>query len=147
LSDKSSLLLLMLSAGDGKPIAGKTRLIKMMYLAGLQLRKLGVEFYDFYIHHYGPFTSDIEKDLNSFIKDNYIRRETKEYGPGLLTNIYAITPEGQTKAKSVIAQLEDHRIKNIIDNVKIQYNDIPLSMLIMEVHKHPETQKLKALTF
>lgn len=136
----------MLSADGGKSIVGKTRLIKLMYLAGLQLRKLGVDFYNFYTHYHGPFTPDIEKDLNSLIENNYVRQEVKEYGP-LLTNIYAITPNGQTKVKSITAQLKDRRIKNIIENVKVQYNDVPLSMLIMEVHKHPETKKLKAWTF
>ena len=58
LSPRISLILALLEADGRKPIYGRTRLVKMLFLLQEAIKKESIEFedmYDFRPLHYGPF--------------------------------------------------------------------------------------------
>lgn len=85
---KDVLLLLLLSAGKSKlinePIAGRTRLMKLVYLF---YKELGSNFpsfgaitedkqHKFKAHHFGPFSKDVFDDIQFLENANLIEEET-----------------------------------------------------------------------
>ena len=70
---KADLLLLLLYVHDRRPVAGLTRLVKLLFLAQMEalpddpLRPHGCAPFDFVAHRYGPFTFDIY-DAVEFLK-------------------------------------------------------------------------------
>lgn len=142
--NKSLFLLLMLYVCNGAPIRGKTRFVKLMYIAGrkLQKSKKTVDFYNFIRYYYGPFASELVSDLDFLIERNLVnhvlRENRTDYGT-YEENVYQITDNG-------IMALETNReeipffqkIFEIFTEVKETYNNIPLSMLIQKIYfKYP----------
>lgn len=84
LSGKKILLLLLYSPGENsninEPVAGRTRLIKMMFLFDKEIKKdfakdRDLEFIkmpEFFPWHYGPFSKDVFDYLEFFINNGYI---------------------------------------------------------------------------
>ncbi len=67
---KDVLLLLLYGNGDegSEPIEGRTRLMKLLYLLGVETRiaeKLGItKWYEFRPYNYGPFSSEVFDDID-----------------------------------------------------------------------------------
>lgn len=95
LNGKHILLLLLYSPGKSneinEPIAGKTRIIKMMFLFKEQIKKDFIKdsnielisFPEFFPWNYGPFSKDVYNDIeffinNGFIEDTQLRKEMSE---------------------------------------------------------------------
>ncbi len=84
LSGKHILLLLLYSSGEKseccEPIAGRTRIMKMMFLFDRKIKKdflknSGIElisFPEFFAWDYGPFSKDIYNDLEFLINNGFI---------------------------------------------------------------------------
>lgn len=71
---KTDLLLLLLYVYDRRPVAGLTRLVKLLFLAQMEgglpddpLRVPGCAPFDFVAHRFGPFTFDIYDEVE-FLK-------------------------------------------------------------------------------
>ena len=70
---RTDLLLLLLDAHDRRPVAGLTRLVKLLFLAQMEvlpdepLRTHGCAPFDFVAHRFGPFTFDIYDEIE-FLK-------------------------------------------------------------------------------
>lgn len=131
----------MLSVCNERPIRGKTRLVKLMYIAGRKLQKLRipVDFYQFRRYYYGPFASELIADLETLIERNLInhvvRENVTDYGV-YVENIYEITTEGIAVLAANSEQIPFiQKIYDVFMEVKAKYNNIPLSMLIQEVYR------------
>lgn len=66
---KTDLLLLLLDAHDRRPVVGLTRLVKLLFLAQMEvlpdepLRAHGCAPFEFVAHRFGPFTFDIYDEI------------------------------------------------------------------------------------
>lgn len=138
---KSLFLLLMLSVCNEEPIRGKTKLVKIMYIAGRELKKLkiSVDFYKFYRHYYGPFADELISDLENLIQRNLVDHFVRENitNRGIYEeNFYRITPEGIIALEANSEEITFFQeISNVFMKVKRKYNRVPLSMLIQEVYR------------
>ena len=132
------MLLSILSVSNRTPVQGKTRLMKLMYIASVELKKENkdIDFYEFRRHYYGPYSDEIVHDLETLAAEGFIRHKIVAYeNPyGVYEeNIYQITQRG-------IEVLERKRsrisldILRLIERVKAKYNNLPLTMLIQEVY-------------
>jgi len=136
---KSDLLLFMLSTCNGSPIRGKTRLVKLMYIAGSRLKKehKHVDFYKFDKYYYGPYCNELSNDLEILVAQKLINHEIIQHQTtcGIYEeNVYQITKKGITEAEKK-KSLSNSTIVRIIEEVKTKYNNMSLSMLIQEVYK------------
>lgn len=87
---KDILLLLLYSSGTGEsynePIAGRTRLVKMLFLFKKEVlshfrRGTDIDednFYKFFAWNFGPFSRDVYDDLTFFILRGFIESSTSE---------------------------------------------------------------------
>lgn len=129
--DKRIFPLLMLKVGEKKPILGKTKFMKLMYISGKELAKAGisVNFYNFFKHYYGPYADELTKDLDSLVNKKFVSHDMRINGI-FEENIHTLTNKGE----QLIPKEIDGRIVKIFENVKNKYGDMPLSSLIREVY-------------
>jgi len=135
---KSDLLLAILSMGNGTPIRGKTRLVKLTYIASIELKKAhkDIDFYEFRRHYYGPYSDEINDDLETLIAEGFIRHEivAQESPCGIYEeNTYQITARGVEELERKWSRISPD-ILRLIEQVKTRYNNMPLTMLIQEVY-------------
>jgi len=141
--NKKYLPLLMLGANENMPISGKTRFVKLMYIASVSLKKekLLIDFYNFYQHYYGPYNDELIKDIESLSNEGYIH-QTVTHNPtsyGVYEeNTYFLTEEGKQLFQKYVDKRGVERIIRIFEEVKRKYASIPLFALIQEVYtKYP----------
>lgn len=142
--DKSLLILLLLFCKDKEPVYGKTRLIKLMYIAKRKTEYFGlpIDFYDFDKYYYGPFCKTLLNDLDALIKKGYVKHEMKLHGHPFgfyEENVYEITDEGMHFLENIFKKIPYlDKLTIIFEGVKKKYNNMPLFMLIHEVYtKYP----------
>jgi len=122
----------MLLAGGEKrrynePIAGKTKLMKEIFLLQ-QTRKEISPRYDFRAYDYGPFSSDILRDLEEMEERDFVQAE-----PGYGGEVYSLTERGVAVAR-VLWSREDPKTLARIFDIKIRFNRMPLSQLLSYVY-------------
>ena len=141
MNGKSDFLLLMLASENSSPIFGATRLMKMMYIARLKLKKKirGVDFYQFYLHKYGPYSKELQDDISQLSIQDYIVEELVNIG-NVLMKVYGLTEKGKEKVRTLKSQ---HDTRNIFEEIKSTYNNVSLYTLIRKVYSFPETRNLE----
>jgi uncharacterized protein YwgA len=146
------ILLLMLYVDEQSKISGRTRLQKMIFLYEKecqksinQTREPNLFDFDFFPHHYGPFSKELYKHLKnlktfgmitieneSHIEDeNCVDKETQ----------YCITQDGILTVQEEI--LQQQRINQLeiemLNTFKKEYNNMNLNELIKLVYeKYPD---------
>ena len=129
--DKKTSLLLLLRADDEKPIFGKTRFMKLMYIADKELAKKGisVNLYNFCKHYYGPYSDELTTDLESLVREKLVSCDIRISGV-FKENIYTLTKTGE----QLLPKDLDSNVVKIFETVKRRYGDMSLSSLIREVY-------------
>lgn len=122
------ILIFLFASGNSKkkynePVIGKTRLVKELFL----LRELGKikDMYEFIPDKYGPSSNELIWDLDILIRDKLIQEYPHPYGTQ-----YLLTRKGLEKAQEFI----NDTIKTKIENIKINYNNMPLNKLLVYVY-------------
>lgn len=133
----------MLGVNENTPISGKTRFIKLMYIASVSLKKekLPIDFYNFYQHYYGPYNDELIKDIESFANEGCIHQTVTHiptsYGV-YEENTYLLTEKGKQLFQKYVDERGVERIIKILEEVKRKYASIPLFALVQEVYtKYP----------
>lgn len=128
LSKNYKWILMFLSAGDDKmrynaPVIGKTRLVKELFL----LKKRGKihNMYSFKADKYGPSSNEIIIDLDLLEKLELINTEPHVYGTK-----YFLTRKGLLKSQ----KYSNENIRAKIENIKRNYNKMPLNKLLVYVY-------------
>jgi len=128
LSEHYKWILLFLSVGGknkryNEPVIGKTRLVKELFL----LRKIGKikDVYEFKPDKYGPSSDEIIKDLDILINKGLVQTQPHPFGTQ-----YSLTPEGLKKAQEFMTD----EIKTKIENIKRNYNEMPLNEFLIYVY-------------
>ena len=132
----TDLVLLILHVHGRQPIAGITRLAKILFLAqmealhGESLRSPESRPFDFVAYRYGPFTPDIYDEIE-FLKSVEMADERD--------NAYRITDKGSRFVEQRLRQRVPAEEIKRIEAVKAQHCDEELGDLLRYVYtKYPE---------
>lgn len=133
--NKSDLLLLLLAARDATPICGKTRLVKLMYIADKELKKSGLSTgYNFYTHYYGPYSKELISDLEKLASEKFVEHQIKPIGVGISEHVYSMAKDKHEMVEDLRKRAELQLFVKIFEDVKEKYGNMSLFMLMSEVH-------------
>jgi hypothetical protein len=91
--------LLALAAAAGEELT-PVQLQKVLFLVGeCQRNKVGGGFYAFRPYNFGPFSADVYSDAEQLEREGLARIDRG--APGRSWSLYAITPEGNARAREV----------------------------------------------
>ena len=100
--------LVLLFDGAGEPL-DRVRIQKSMFLFAERSKAPAGEKYEFRPYHYGPFSSDIYRDLDQLVSEGRLRLEADSDGsasPG-----YSLTGPGQRMVEELRARAAGERLE------------------------------------
>lgn len=126
------ILLLLFTGGStaryNEPIAGRTRLMKELFLLK-EVSRISEPFYEFEASHYGPSSKQVLRDLEVLTELGYV-----QYDPHRFGGSYQLTPEGNLVAQQLDAGLDEQQ-KQKLAAIKRQFNLMPLNKLLVHVYE------------
>lgn len=133
-------------ANDEKPIEGRTRLQKMVFLVQQRIDSdshisLQSDDYEFIPYDYGPFSKDLYDDLDSLVEKRMVKDREEELDSGKVKYDYEIQSAGEEFVEMQLSSESEaaQEIMKIARDVKTEYNDMLLSELIDDVYsRFPE---------
>lgn len=138
------LLMLLLAENEegkeNKPIIGKTRLQKELFLSQKALKDFPVSRpYSFMPYHYGPYSRDIYNDIAWLGNKGWVEeRSSRDSFRGIVRE-FLLTEEGVEETKRRIAQRSLNKQFQVIRNVKKEYDSMSITDLVEMTHKqYPE---------
>jgi len=140
-------ILLLLLQGKGrqrynKPITGRTRLIKELFLLKMTYGLQEIE-YRFVPYWYGPFCPEIYADLQTLKEGGEVTSSEESGG-----EVLSLSPEGVRRAQSFERTLPPLSLQRLRD-CKEKYNSMPFEELVAYVYdRWPEytTRSLRSTT-
>ncbi|MEW6069759.1 MAG: hypothetical protein AB1485_04005 [Candidatus Thermoplasmatota archaeon] len=136
---RDMLVLFLLHAMNKKPIYGRTRMQKLIFLAEMESK---LKLYKFVPFEYGPFSFDLSDDIQYLIDWDYISEKPERF-KGKIRYKYELTEEGEKKVKEF---LDDEKLSRAfrkpyerIEKIKQTYYCDPLPELLKKIYdKYPE---------
>jgi hypothetical protein len=94
--DRQDWVLVALHFGGGKGLS-PVQLQKTLFLLGMEVPEVRVNFYEFFPHNYGPFCKEIYSDAERMAETGLvaIERIPQQY------STYFITPDGQNRVREI----------------------------------------------
>jgi len=138
------LPLMLLSANEGEPVKGRTRLQKLIFLIQQRLEEEGstVEWgYHFRPYDYGPFAKGIYDDIEQLHRRGYVteKEDRLDQDDDVIQYDYALTDEGREALRQYATQEELSNLQEMTEQVKGRFNSIHLQELIDYVYtEYPE---------
>ncbi len=131
--DRSRWILLLLLQGEGrqrynKPVVGRTRLIKELFLLKMTYGVRDME-YSFIPYWYGPFCPEIYADLQALQEIGEVGSAASPGG-----EVLSLTLEGVRRAQALEANVAPETLRRIRD-CKEKYNPIPFEDLVAYVYE------------
>ena len=132
--------MLFLQADEGKPVFGRTRFQKLIFLTQKAIPK---PLYNFIPHNYGPYCPEVQQDIRILKEKGWLVEEPKELEEERITYTYKITPKGVEVINSLRndAQFKD-QVETTLDKckeIKDEFLFLPLKELIHYVYnEYPE---------
>jgi len=169
--DREDILLLLLSALSGQsakqPVAGVTRLEKMMFLLQKETAFSGrlQHRFKFEPWKFGPFSKEIyedldllaslglvdaeERELRSYAehteREEYNRLMESEDDEPIIEKTFLLTDRGRRVAEKLRTWISENDWHEI-EQLKVRFERVPLTRLIQYVyHKYPETTSRSVL--
>lgn len=133
--------LLFLYADKDRSVYGRTRFQKMIFLAQKEGEDVK-EWYNFYPHDFGPYSAELQNDLDFLAREELIKELPEQYGEKIRYQ-YFLTEKGVNLIEKVFGSTE-HRsylmpTLEILTAIKNRYSNLPLEKLINDVYrKYPE---------
>lgn len=145
---RQAFSLLMVHANGGEPVRGRTRFQKMMFLLWEKMEREGKEGCSglgFVPHHYGPYSRQLQDDIEGLIGEGMIEEEKEESPAGQYTYRYRVTEAGAGMATALVEDSGYRKFgfggeayKTICD-IKKRVNGMGIRDLLEEVYaEHPE---------
>lgn len=105
-------------------IKGRTRLQKLLFLLKNK-NQLDID-YNFIPYHYGPYSQDLQLDINLLEAADYIQVDHQE------DNLYVhlLTDRGIKAVNRILSQMTESDLPNITQHLD-EYKDIPTKTLIL----------------
>lgn len=144
--------LFLAHARSREPIAGRTRLQKMMFLLQQQLKNIP-QNYNFHAYDYGPYSSNLQSDVDNLIVEGYLQEIKMEMMDGKYMYRYQITNEGSDLVNSLLRsrKLKKYGLKGIYkhcEQVKGEANHMNLNDLLKDVYtRFPDYAKFSVFKF
>ena len=138
------LLMLLLASGNGngenKPIIGKTRLQKELFLSQKALKDYKISGpYSFRPYLYGPYCKDIYNDIDRLMQRGLVLEERIETQQSGIIRRFSLTERGVASTKDLVRQLNLMEQYGIIQQVKAYYNSMDVVELVELTHReYPE---------
>lgn len=124
------ILPLLLLYSNNRPVNGRTRMQKLVFLTE---KKLDLDEYNFIPYNYGPFSKELYEDIDDLITENYIE-ETHEEIDGNVIFTYKLTPNGRELAEKLLLNPEFKKKYATIEYIKSNYCYLTLHTLIEKVY-------------
>ena len=127
---------MMMYAGGSRrrynePIAGRTRLMKELFLFLQSARDLP-NFFTFRPYKYGPHSKEVLQDLEDSVTVGLVQSVS-----GFGSEVYSLTPDGFRIASKKYESLDPQTRKQLVDT-KIRFNTMHLHELLEYVYdKYP----------
>lgn len=138
---KQVIPLLLLYADEDKCINGRTRFQKMIFMAQKEGKDVK-EWYSFFPHDFGPYSIELQEDLDYLKKEELIEELPEHYGDKIRYK-YHLTVKGNAVIYKVLKKQKYKEslmpILKSLQSIMNQYRDSPLESLINDVYKkHPD---------
>jgi len=111
---------------------------KLQKIAFLSIYENGLEvFTEFTWHHYGPFSRELQEEVNELAKENLVNDESISR-VSYLGNRYAVqrltlTPEGKELAKNIVANMTSKNKQALLETID-KYCNRHLSQILQYVY-------------
>ena len=136
----------MAHANGGEPVRGRTRFQKMMFLLWKRMEgKGGCSGLGFVPHHYGPYSRQLQDDIDGLIGEGLIEEEVVEGSTGQYMYRYRATGAGAATAEALVGDPGYKRfgfggeVYGAICGIKSRVNGMGIRDLLEEVYaEHPE---------
>ncbi|MGI0093497.1 MAG: hypothetical protein ACREA8_05290 [Nitrosotalea sp.] len=132
---------------------GRTRFQKMIFL----LRERANFFkhnYDFVPHNYGPYSRELQNDIDSLIHDGYIIMNLKTVEDGKIKYEYAITGDGSLILQKILSDKElgkkfkFSKIVELAEEIKNEVNGKDLRSVLTDIYReYPDFAKNSQFEF
>jgi len=150
---RQALPLIITYANDGQPVEGRTRLQKITFLL-LEQAQFLKNRYDFVAHNYGPYSPELQSDIDYLIREGFLDDNHKTVEEGKIKYEYTITAIGSSLIKKVLAnkklnkKYKFSKILGIAEKIKSDVNAKDLSSLLSEIYqKYPDYAKYSKYQF
>lgn len=132
---------------SGEAVRGRTRFQKMMFLLREEMERMGrddsVEL-GFVPHHYGPYSRQLQDDIEALIGEGMIEERPEESQAGQYMYRYRATGRGNGMARSLLdPRYEEYGLDReayeVVCRIKKRVNGMEIRDLLEEVYAaHPE---------
>ena len=154
---RQAYALLMAHANGKEPVRGRTRLQKMMFLLWKGMEgegRRGLSGLGFVPHHYGPYSRQLQDDMEGLIGEGMIEEEGAESPAGQYAYRYRVTERGAAMAEALLGdpRYEKYgfggRAYEEICDIKKRVNGMGIRDLLEEVYaEHPEYEQYSRYEF
>ena len=150
---RQTLPLILTFANEGQPVEGRTRLQKMIFML-LQQATFLRGAYDFVPHNYGPYSPELQNDIDDLIREDYLIVNFKTVEEGKIKYEYRITQRGASLIRKISTDKELNRkfkfskILILAEKIKSDVNTMDLSSLLSEIYqKYPDFARYSKYQF
>lgn len=133
------LPLVISHACDMTPVGGRTRFQKMVFL--LQHRINLDHKYDFIAHDYGPYSPDLQYDIDGLIREEMVVEKRRTVKEGRIKYEYEITAVGTAKLKNILSDrtmIKKFGLSKMIraaEEIKADINEKDLKSLLSDIYR------------
>ena len=150
---RQTLPLILTFANRGKPVEGRTRFQKMIFLLR-QRADFFEEGYDFVPHNYGPYSTELQNDIDDLIRDGFLIMNLKTIEEGKIKYEYAITGGGSAILEKILSNKElDEKFKfskvlELAEEIKHEVNSKDLTSLLADIYsEYPDFARYSKYEF
>lgn len=141
------LPLIIAYANNGEAIGGRTRFQKMIFVLQNNARFMK-ERYNFIPHDYGPYSPELQADIDELIDKGLLRGVRETIDEGKIRYQYAITPVGATALTNILRNSQVNkkfrlnRTLQIAMDIKGRLNRKDLPSLLADIYtEYPDFAK------
>jgi len=150
---RQTLPLILAYVDNGRPIEGRTRFQKMIFLLHKQT-PFFKQKYDFVAHNYGPYSSELQNDIDDLIREGFLVGSFKTVEEGKIKYDYSITSIGASLITKLLAnkdlnkKFKFSKILNLAEQIKNNVNTKDLSSVLSEIYQqYPDFAKRSKYQF
>ena len=149
---RQTLPLILTYANEGESVEGRTRLQKMIFLL-LEQAPFFKHRYDFVAHNYGPYSPELQSDIDDLIREGFLVVNYKTVEEGKIKYEYTITSIGASFITKILANRVNRKFKfskilELAKEIKSDVNTKNLSSLLAEIYqRYPDFARYSKYQF
>lgn len=150
---RTVLPLMLTFVNNKEPIGGRTRFQKMVFLLSQHARFFKNK-YDFIPHDYGPYSQELQNDIDYLIKEGFLTEDRRTIEGGKIKYEYSITTKGESFVNGILSNKKLNKkfqfslVSKLSDEIKNELNHQDLYSLLSEIYQeYPEYAKYSKLQY